>query len=298
MFFEFEKFNVQVKDNIQINGVKGGSGPDLLLLHGNPQTYVMWHKVADQLAEYFTVVVTDLRGYGDSSKPEGLPDHSNYSKREMALDQVEVMRQLGFESFYLMGHDRGARVGYRLALDHPERVKKLVLLDIVPTIDMYERTDMEFARSLFHWFFLTQEKPFPENMITSNIENYLENALHIGRYHSSEDSPRESFDPRAYQEYLRCFKDPHTIHGICEDYRAGASIDLIHDWDDLQANRKIACDVLVLWGANGLVEKFFTPLEKWERFANQVQGKALPCGHFIPEEAPELLLKELYSFLK
>ncbi|WP_367760358.1 alpha/beta hydrolase [Ammoniphilus sp. 3BR4] len=281
-----------------MNVLKGGSGPPLLLLHGNPQTYVMWHKVVDELAEYFTVVATDLRGYGDSSKPEGLPNHSNYSKRVMAQDQLEVMMQLGFESFYLVGHDRGARVAYRLALDHPERVKKLVLLDIVPTVVMYERTNMEFSHSLFHWFFLTQKKPFPENMISSNPECYLENALHISRYNSDADSPRESYDPIAYSEYLRCFKDPHTIHGICEDYRAGASIDLIHDRDDLQANRKIECDLLVIWGANGLVEKFFRPLDEWNKFAKQVEGRALPCGHFIPEEAPELLLEELYSFFK
>lgn len=284
-------------NGIHIHAVVGGSGYPLLLLHGNPQTYVMWHKVAQQLARHFTVVAADLRGYGDSDKPEGAADHSNYTKRVMADDQVELMRALGFERFLVMGHDRGARVAYRMALDHPEVVEKLILLDIVPTVTMYEKGDMEFCRCLFHWFFLTQERPFSEHMIQGCLEEYLENALHIGRYHSSNDTPQTAFSPEAYQEYLRCFRQPETIHGICEDYRAGAFLDVEIDRQTLREGRKIVCDTMVLWGKNGLVDRFFEPMKIWPDFAERVTGDTVPCGHFIPEEAPEALLEKIEPFL-
>ncbi|MDE5416263.1 alpha/beta fold hydrolase [Alkalihalobacterium chitinilyticum] len=294
MLNHYEKFKVHT-NGVTINGVKGGSGPPLLLLHGYPQTHVMWHKVIDQLADRFTVVATDLRGYGDSSKPKGNSDHSNYSKRVMAEDQVEVMRELGFDEFYLVGHDRGARVGYRLALDHPERVKKFVALDVVPTLLMYEKTDMIFARYYYHWFFLIQVAPYPEELISQDPSYFLEtNLIKLARYQSISESP---FSMEAYEEYLRCFQIPNAIHAMCEDYRAGASIDLVHERDDLAANRQIECETLVLWGENGVVDKCFEPLEEWKKFANNVKGKSLPCGHFIPEEVPELLLEELFAFL-
>ncbi|MDV2686156.1 alpha/beta hydrolase [Alkalihalophilus lindianensis] len=294
MLQHYEPFNVET-NGVTINGIKGGSGPPLLLLHGYPQTHVMWHKVIDQLTERFTVVATDLRGYGDSSKPEGEPDHSNYSKRVMAKDQVDVMRELGFDEFYLVGHDRGARVGYRLALDHPEQVTKFVALDIVPTLLMYEKTDMTFARYYYHWFFLIQDAPYPEELIAQNPEYFLEtNLIKLAKYPSINESP---FSEKAYQEYLRCFQLPNAIHTMCEDYRAGASIDLLHEREDLATNRKIECETLVLWGEKGVVHHCFEPLDEWKKFATHVQGKALPCGHFIPEEVPELLLEELLGFL-
>ena len=212
MFAGFEKRRVSA-NGIEINLVHGGKGPALLLLHGHPQTHVIWHRIAEQLAEHFTVVATDLRGYGDSGKPEGLPDHSNYSKRTMAQDQVDVMRAFGHEDFLLVGHDRGGRVAYRLALDHPERVKKLVTLDIAPTLAMYEQTTMEFAKAYFHWFLLIQPAPFPETLINADPEFFLRSFM------SKRSAGLGHFAPEAFAEYLRCFKLLGTAHGICEDYR-------------------------------------------------------------------------------
>lgn len=284
-------------NGINIHAVIGGRGDPLLLLHGNPQTYVMWHKVAGQLSKSFTVVAADLRGYGDSDKPDGQKDHANYTKRVMAEDQVALMRALGYNRFSVMGHDRGARVAYRMALDHPGVVERLILLDIVPTKTMYEKGDMEFCRCLFHWFFLTQERPFPERMIAGCVEEYLKNALHIGRYHSVNDTPNDAFTPQAYQEYLRCFQQPETIHGICEDYRAGAFLDVEIDRQSLRDGQRIVCDTLVLWGKNGLVDRFFEPLQEWEPFVERLCGGTVPCGHFIPEEAPEALMEIALPFL-
>ena len=289
MFTGFETHRVRT-NGVEINLALGGTGPALLLLHGHPQTHVIWHKVANQLATRFTVVATDLRGYGDSSKPAGLPDHSDYSKRVMAQDQVEVMRQLGFENFFLVGHDRGGRVAHRLAMDHPDYVKKLVILDIVPTLAMYEKTNMEFARDYYHWFFLIQPAPFPETLISANPEIYLRKAI------GGRSAGLTPFTPEAYAEYARCIKDPATIHGMCEDYRASASIDLEHARTDIEIGRKIECPMLALWGAHGVIEKCFNALDEWRQVARHVQGRALPCGHYIPEEAPEELLAELFSF--
>ncbi|MGW8313512.1 MAG: alpha/beta fold hydrolase [Desulfuromonadales bacterium] len=289
MFENFIRKKI-VCNEIEINLVLGGKGPPLLLLHGYPQTHVMWRLVAPRLARSFTVVATDLRGYGDSSKPAGLPDHSNYSKRAMAGDQVGVMRQLGFDSFFLCGHDRGGRVAHRLATDYPELVEKLVVLDIAPTKAMYEKTTMTFARAYYHWFFLIQAAPYPETLISGAPEAFL-------HHHMTRFAGLEPFMPDAWPEYLRHFSDPKTIHATCEDYRAAATVDMDHAAADLQEGRKIICPLLALWGSHGIVERCFNPIEEWEKVGTTVSGKALPCGHYIPEEVPELLVDELVDFL-
>lgn len=283
-------------DGVTIHAVVMGQGSPLLLLHGHPETYLMWHKVVDELAQNHTVVACDLRGYGDSGKPEGLPDHSNYSKRVMAEDQIKVMAALGFDRFSVMGHDRGARVAYRMALDHPEVVDKLVLLDIVCTYDMYALSSAEFAKALFHWYLLTQDAPFPEELIGNSRPLYFRNALHIGRYNSENDTSSEAFPPEVYEAYYEHY-DAACIHAICEEYRAGEKIDRMHDAFDLAAGTTISAPTLVLWGANGLVEKFFEPLVLWQRLCDDVRGCSLPCGHFIPEEAPVPMMAEVRKFL-
>jgi haloacetate dehalogenase len=282
---------------IEVNGVKimarkGGSGRPLLLLHGHPQTHAIWHRVAQQLAKSHTVVMTDLRGYGDSSKPQGSHDHLNYSKRVMALDQIEVMRHFGFSEFDVLAHDRGARVAHRLALDHPKSVKRLVLLDIAPTLAMYEKTSNQFARSYWHWFFLIQPAPMPERLIEADPSAYVRDVL--GR-RSAGLAP---FDARALAEYVRCIELPGTAHGLCEDYRASASIDLIHDQLDIDTKNFLHQPLLVLWGEQGVVNQCFEPLKEWSKLAVNVKGHALPCGHYIPEEAPELMLSQVQSFLE
>jgi len=272
-----------------INVRVGGSGVPLLLLHGYPQTHAMWHKVAPQLAREFTVVCPDLRGYGESSKPRGLPDHANYSKRAMALDMVEVMESLGYVAFHLVGHDRGGRVAHRLARDHGRRVRSLAVLDISPTLKMYESTSMQFAKAYYHWFFLIQPAPLPERMISSVGVNYILGRLGRGK------SGLGHFDRRALAEYARAFKDPRTIHATCEDYRAAATIDLVHDRKD--KNRKITMPLLALWGRHGVIAALFDCLADWREVAADVRGRALPCGHFIPEEKPRELVAELRRFL-
>jgi haloacetate dehalogenase len=272
----------------EINLRRAGEGPPLLLLHGYPQTHVMWHKIAPALAERFTVVLTDLRGYGDSAKPPGGDNHEAYSKRAMAQDQIEVMTALGFDSFAVAGHDRGARVGHRLALDHPERVSKLALLDIAPTLAMYERTDMAFASAYYHWFFLIQPYDLPERLIGADPDFYLEKK--IGKWSQNDGA----FTAAALAEYKRCFRDPATIHATCEDYRAAAGIDLEHDRADL--GRKVACPVLALWGAKGVIERSYPVLEIWRERVRDLRGKALPCGHFLAEEAPTETVAELLNF--
>lgn len=290
MFPSFEHKHISVGD-VSINLVTAGSGPPLLLLHGYPQTHAIWRSVAPRLAEKYTVVATDLRGYGDSSKPPGASDHSNYSKRTMAADQVAVMQALGHERFYIMGHDRGGRVAQRLAMDHPGRVIKLVVLDISPTLAMYEQTSMAFARLYYHWFFLIQPAPFPETLIGSNVDAFLRKHMG-GRF-----AGLAPFEPDGWPEYIRCFSDPAAIHASCEDYRASATIDLEHDRADIAAGRKIGCPLLALWGREGVIERLFKPLDDWARVASDVRGFALSCGHYIPEEAPDALLDALGEFL-
>ena len=268
---------------------QGGKGPPLLLLHGYPETHVMWHKIATVLARRFTVVCPDLRGYGDSSKPAGGADHAGYSKRAMAADQVEVMAKLGFPRFQAVGHDRGARVVHRLCLDHAERVTRAAVLDIIPTAVVYARTDKRLATYYFHWFFLIQPEDLPERLIGGAPDYYLMRLLRgWGRAESAFAEP-------ALAEYRRCFRDPQTIHATCEDYRAGASIDLEHDAAD--AGKKIACPLLVLWGEKGVAGRLYDPLAIWRENAVDVTGRALPCGHFLPEEAPEETLAALEAFL-
>jgi len=275
----------------EIHCVVGGRGPPLLLLHGYPQTHAMWHRVAPRLAEHYTVVCADLRGYGDSSKPASDATHEAYSKRAMAQDMVEVMRALGHPRFRLVGHDRGGRVSHRLCVDHPDAVERVVVLDISPTRAMYRGTSQAFATAYYHWFFLIQPFDLPERLIGADPGYYLRRKL--GGWGSS----ASVFDPRAFAEYERCFADPGTIHATCEDYRAAASIDLEHDAADVAGGRKVRCPLLVLWGDKGVVHRLFTPLVDWAEVAVDVRGRSLTCGHYLAEEAPEETLAELEGFL-
>jgi haloacetate dehalogenase len=272
-----------------IHLVQGGSGPPLLLLHGYPQTHVMWHKIAPRLAQDFTVVAADLRGYGDSGKPPGDPEHLQYSKRVMAQDQVEVMQQLGFDAFLLVGHDRGARVAHRLAKDHPQRVRKLAVLDIIPTRRMFQIVNKEMATNTYHWFFLIQPYDFPERLIGAAADYFIRS-----RFERARDAATV-FPAAAVAEYVRCFCDPAAIHATCEDYRAGASIDLVHDEADL--DNKVRCPLLALWSATGYVGRTQDVLQVWREYATDVRGQALPCGHFLAEELPDETCAALRAFL-
>ncbi|MEO0825615.1 MAG: alpha/beta hydrolase [Cyanobacteria bacterium J06639_14] len=287
MFETFEHRQIDTRETT-IHAVIGGSGPPLLLLHGYPQTYVMWHRVAPSLAQHFTVICTDLRGYGDSAKPPSTPDHRAYSKRKTAQDQVEVMNTLGFTEFMAAGHDRGGRVLHRLLLDHPDRVTKAAVLDIVPTRTILKTLNQTLATAYEHWFFLIQPAPFPETLIGHDPAYYLRTKL-----------DRWSADSRAFSEaaiaaYNRCFSDPATIHATCEDYRAAASIDLDHDEADI--SQRIQCPLLVLWGNQGVMERNYDVLQTWRDRASNVQGFSLPCGHFLPEEQPEATAQGLLQF--
>lgn len=265
-------------------------GPPLLLLHGFPQTHAIWHRVARQLADRFFLVMPDLRGYGDSSKPTGGGDHAMYSKRAMARDMVALMQSLGHPRFALCGHDRGGRVAHRLALDHPAAVERLCLVDIAPTLDMYAATDMAFARAYYHWFHLIQPAPLPERMIGGDPIAYLHHKL--GGWGGQ---GLTSIEPEALAEYERCFT-PEAIHATCEDYRASASIDLEHDRASRAAGDKIVCDLHLLWGARGVVHRLFDPMALWTaQCAGHVTGEAVPAGHFIPEECPDRVAGALAS---
>lgn len=269
---------------------RGGSGPPVLMLHGYPQTHAMWHQIAPALARRFSLVLPDSRGYGRSSKPPGGADHSAYAKRAMAQDMVEVMAALGFKTFAVVGHDRGARVGYRLALDHPAQVTRLAVMDIVPTHTMWSRMNKALANAAFHWTFLAQPFDLPERLIGADPAYFL-TAL-VRRWAAKP----EAIDPRAMAEYLRAFSDPACIHASCEDYRAGATLDDAHDEADF-GRRKIACPVLALWGESGFGKRSGDALEVWRQWAGQVSGHSLPCGHFVAEEAPAETLAALERFL-
>ena len=282
----FDGFELSMIDagEAEIRVRRGGSGPPLLLLHGNPQTHVMWHEVAPLLAREFTVVASDLRGYGDSSKPPTGPDHEPYSKRAMARDQVSVMHHLGFERFGVCGHDRGGRVAYRMALDHPERVSKLALLDIIPTGETFRRADMAFGMGYWHWFFLAQPYDLPERLIGCDPDYFFRTRV------------PDSFAPEALDDYLRCFRDPRTVHAICEDYRAGATLDFDLDEADRIAGRRIACPVLALWGRRNRLEEWYDVLSVWRDWADDVRGESLDCGHYLAEEAPRETYERLREF--
>jgi haloacetate dehalogenase len=280
----FEGFELSMIDTGQavIRVRHGGSGPPLLLLHGHPQTHVMWHKIAPRLAQHFSVVAADLRGYGESTKPATTPDHAPYSKRAMAQDQIMVMQQFGFERFFVAGHDRGGRCAYRMALDHPERVLKLAVLDIVPTGEAFRRADMAFGLGYYHWFFLAQPYDLPERLIGADPDGYYL-------------PQRDLFAPEALEDYLRCVRNPETIHAMCEDYRAAATIDFALDEAD-RGKRRITCPVLALWSRRGKLETWYDVLAIWRDWADDVQGRALDCGHYLAEEAPDETYAELYAF--
>jgi len=291
MFDGFSSHDLRLGE-VTLHGRVGGAGPALLLLHGHPQTHVMWHRVAGALARRFTVVALDLRGYGDSSRPASGPDHAAYSKRVMAQDAVAAMSALGHERFRLCAHDRGARVAHRLALDHPQRVERLMLLDIAPTLAMYEGTHEAFARAYWHWFFLIQPPPLPERLIESDPAGYVRAVM--GARHAG----LAPFDPAALAEYERCIARPGSARSICEDYRAAATLDLTHDRADRDAGVRLAPPLRVLWGAHGTVGRCFDVLSLWREAARDVDGCALDCGHYIAEEAPQPLLEEMLAFFE
>ena len=288
----FERHDVSV-DGTRIHAAVGGDGPPVLLLHGYPQTHLMWHRVAPALAARHTVVLADLRGYGDSSRPASEPDHASYAKRAMAADQVGLMRHLGFESFAVVGHDRGGRVAHRMCLDHPETVSRVALLDIVPTRHVLGHVDRALAHAYHHWFFLAQEPDLPERLIGGAPDHWLYRKL----AQWSAAPGIEAFAPEAVEEYVRCFSDPEVIRASCEDYRAGASIDLEHDEVDAAAGRRVGCPLLVLWGAKGFVGKAYDVVGVWRDYATDVRGQALDCGHFPAEEEPDATLLALTDFL-
>jgi haloacetate dehalogenase len=297
-FFKGFKTEEVKTSGATIHTVSGGNrnGPPLLLLHGIPETHVLWRKVAPALAQDYFLVMTDLRGYGDSGKPPGGGDHFAYSKRAMAQDQVDVMKRLGFDKFALVGHDRGGRAAHRLALDHPEVLTKLVILDIVPTYLLYQNINQEFATIFYHWFLLVQPPPFPETMVANSAEYFLKcTLLWLGGSKLTDPLP-DWISPEVFQEYLRTFHSPETIHAICEDYRAAASIDLAHDKADL--DKKIQCPLLVLWSEKGPFHRLYNVLQTWRDRAVRAEGKAMPTGHFLPEQMPGELTQELKAFLR
>jgi haloacetate dehalogenase len=272
----FTTERVRTTGGVTIHAVKAGKGPPLLLMHGAPLTHYTWRDVAPQLAERFTVVATDLRGYGDSDQPKGLPDHSNYSKRAMAQDQIDVMKHFGFDKFAVVGQDRGARVAHRMALDHADAVTKLVLIDIVPTHYLYTHVTIDFVQAYFHWFNYLQPSPIPENQLLA------------------QQPPGQS--SAAQVEYRRRNGTPEGVHSMCEDYRAGASIDLVHDGADF-GKKLIRCPVNTLWAEGGAMDKIYDVLAIWKGYAKRLEGKGMPGGHNMQEGAPKELLAELHRFL-
>lgn len=287
--FQYQQIDV---GDVTINVAHGGSGRPLLLLHGYPQTHLMWHKVAPALARDFHVICPDLRGYGDSSKPDSDPEHSAYSKRQMAADMVALMQSLGYREFSVAGHDRGARVTHRLCLDCPEMVERACVMDIAPTLHMFEHTDQAFATGYYHWFFLIQPDGLPEHMIGLDPDYYLREKLR--RW----SAPGAEFEPEAVADYVRCFSAPEAIHASCEDYRAAATVDMVHDRADRDRGRRVQCPLLVLWGSKGFVNRTYNVLTVWQNYAHDIGGEALNCGHFLPEEVPEEVITRLRSFFR
>ena len=287
----FSRIEIETSDpEVTIIGRLGGSGPPLLLLHGNPLTNLSWQRIAPRLARDFTVVATDLRGYGDSAKPRGKPDHSNYSFRRMAQDQVEVMQQLGFDEFFVAGHDRGARTAFRMALDHPQKVFRAAFLDILPTHHVWNDTSMAWALNSYHWMFMAQPYDFPERLLRGNEEYYIRNKL------TKQGLGKGGFTEEEISEYVRVCT-PENIHGVCEDYRAAATIDLAMDTDDFNAGHQITCPVLVLWGEHSHTARHYDPRKVWPRYcSNIVRMQPLPCGHYPAEQAPDATYDELRRF--
>jgi haloacetate dehalogenase len=284
MFEGFQTETIATADTT-IAVSRKGSGPAVLLLHGYPQTHVMWHAIAPRLAEHYSVVCADLRGYGASGRPPSDDTHAAYSKRVMARDQIEVMAHLGFERFAVVGHDRGGRCAYRLALDHPERLWALSVLDILPTYEHFARIDTQFALGYFHWFFLAQPFDLPERMIAADPESF-----YFGR-------TKSLFTPEAYAHYLKSAREPETIHAMCEDYRAAAGIDRRLDEADKVAGTRIQCPLQVLWGKRNLLERCYDVLAVWREWARAVEGQAIDCGHYLPEEAPDATYSAIKDFL-
>jgi len=290
MFEGFTEFDLAT-DEGSIHGRRAGDGPPVLLLHGIPETHLMWHRVAPHLAEHFTVVATDLRGFGASTSPPGAPDHSPNSMRSIAREQVQVMTKLGFDHFAVVGHDRGARCAYRMAIDHPDVVTKLAVLDIVPTGESFARADKEFALGYWVWSFLAAPAPIPEQLIAAAPDLIVNHMLD-----SWSDDPA-AFSPELRRAYVEPFRDPATIAAICEEYRAAATIDTAHDEED-RPSRPITCPVLVLWSATGATAAWYDPLSIWRDWADDVSGAPLDCGHFLPEEAPDDTTRHLKDFLR
>ena len=269
----------------------GGNGPPLLLLHGNPQTHAMWHATAPVLAEHFTVICPDLRGYGQSFKPDATIDHAPYAKREMAKDMIQLMDHFDCGQFYVGSHDRGARLAHRMALDSPDRVLKLAVLDIIPTIEHFERTDMNFAMGYYHWFWFAQRHPFPESVINAAPEPWF------NAHTSREPKGKDFFHPEALSDYLTAVRDPQMICGMCEDYRAAATVDLTHDRQSRDNGEIIQCPLLVLWGAAGKIGEWYQPLDIWQQYcASEVSGGSINSGHYLAEEAPDEVLNRFLEF--
>ncbi len=287
MFENFETFDIDC-NGVNVHGVAGGEGPPLLLLHGYPQTHAMWHKVAPDLARHYRVVAADLRGYGRSGKPETDADHSPYSKRAMASDLIALMNQMGFAQFRIVAHDRGARVAHRMAMDWPDSVIEMILLDIAPTREMYQLADTAFARAYWHWYYLITPAPFPEKMIERDPEHYWLSKCGSGA------AGLEPFSPDALEDYLACFADPDVIHASCEDYRAAIGIDIQHD--DADGDRKVECPLRVIWGERGVIEQCFDALALWRLRASNVSGFSLPGGHYLAEELPDAVYQSIREF--